>query len=247
MSVDLIEKLRDIGVRAPTGSLEALLEEAARHRWTASEVLEKLCALERRERDATNLVKREKKATLGTVKALDRFDWNHPSRIERDAYEGLLSMTFVTQAENVLLRGASGVGKTMLAQNLGRRALERGYTVRFTTLAGCIADLSKQESTPALERRLKHYTRPDLLIVDEIGYLPCDSQAADLLFQIVSRRHEQRSTVITTNLSFKQWSGVFPGAACLTALVDRFMQQCHVLEIDGESWRQRAGDRKRAR
>ena len=247
MSVDLIEKLRDIGIRASTGALEALLAEGARHRWSTSDALENLCSVERRERDATNLVKREKKATLGTVKALDRFDWNHPSRIERDAYEGLLSMTFVAQAENVLLRGASGVGKTMLAQNLGRRALERGHTVRFATLAGCIADLSKQESTPALERRLKQYTRPDLLILDEIGYLPCDSHAADLLFQIVSRRHEKRSTVITTNLSFKQWSGVFPGAACLTALVDRFMQHCHVLEIDGESWRQRAVDRKRAR
>ena len=247
MSVDLIEKLRSIGIRAPTGALSALFEEGARHRWATTDAIEKLCALERRERDATNLARREKKATLGTVKSLDRFDWNHPSKLDRDSYEGLLSMSFVEEAENVLLRGASGVGKTMLAQNLGRRALERGHTVRFATLAGCIADLSKQESTPALERRLKQYTRPSLLILDEIGYLPCDSHAADLLFQIVSRRHEQRSTVITTNLSFKQWVDVFPGAACLTALVDRFMQHCHVLEIDGDSWRQRTEARKRVR
>ena len=245
MSVELIAKLKQLGMRASSGTLSALLEEGIRQRWTPLETMDRLCVLERRERDATNVARREKLATLGTVSALDRFDWNHPRKIDRDGYEALLSLDFVRQSENVLFRGPSGVGKTTLAQNLGRRALQGGHTVRFTTLAGCVADLLRQESSPALERRLRRYTGPSLLIVDEIGYLPNDSRAADMLFQIVSRRHEKLSTVITTNLSFKDWSAVFAGAACLTALVDRFMQHCHVHEIDADSWRQRSHRRAR--
>ena len=95
----------------------------------------------------------------------------------------------------------------------------------------------RQESMPAFERRLKRYVAPDLLILDELGYLPCDNRAADLLYNIISRRHEQRSTVITTNLAFKQWGSVFPGAACVVALIDRFAQHCHRVDIDADSWR----------
>jgi DNA replication protein DnaC len=125
----------------------------------------------------------------------------------------------------------------MLAKAIGQAALERGYSVRFSTLASALADLLQQESLPAFERRLKRYLHPDLLILDELGYLPCDTRAADLLYNIVNRRHEDCSTVITTNLSFKQWGTVFPGAACVVALVDRFAQHCHRVDIDADSWR----------
>jgi DNA replication protein DnaC len=91
---------------------------------------------------------------------------------------------------------------------------------------------------PALERRLRRYVAPDILCLDEVGYLPCDSRAADLLYAIIDRRHEKRSTIVTTNLSFKQGT-VFPGAACVVALVDRFAQHCHVVDIDADSWRQK--------
>jgi len=141
----------------------------------------------------------------------------------------------------VLLRGQSGVGKTMLAKNIGHAALAAGYTVRFTTLAAALADLLQQESMPAFERRLKRYIQPAVLVLDELGYLPCDSRAADILYNIISRRHEQRSTIISTNLAFKQWGTVFPGAACVVALVDRFAQHCHRIEIDADSWRDKHG------
>jgi DNA replication protein DnaC len=151
--------------------------------------------------------------------------------------ERLVGLDFVARGDNVLFRGPSGVGKTMLAKNIGHTALVAGYTVRFTTLAAALADLLRQESVPAFERRLKRYLHPDLLILDELGYLPCDSRAADILYNIVSRRHEDRAIVITTNLAFKQWGTVFPGAACVGALVDRFAQHCHRLDIDADSWR----------
>jgi DNA replication protein DnaC len=235
----VVEGLRSLGFRSKPEALKALLEQATKHRLSPVQTCEKLVALERTERDARNLTARSRAATLGTFKPLDQFDWSHPKKIDRALYEHLLTMDFIPQAHNVLLRGASGIGKTMLAQNLGLTALQHGYTVRFTTLAAALADLLKQESLPALERRLKRYTLPSLLILDEIGYVPCDSRSADLLYNIISRRHENRSTVITTNLAFKRWGTVFPGAACVAALVDRFVQHCHVMDIDAESWREK--------
>ena len=102
-----------------------------------------------------------------------------------------------------------------------------------------LADLLSQESLPAVERRMKRYTAPDLLILDELGYLPCDARSGDLLYSIISRRHERASTIITTNLAYKNWGTVFPGAACVVALIDRFAQHCTAFDIDGDSWRQR--------
>lgn len=245
---DVIEALRALFVRAPADALDALLAHLTKSRASPVQCFEQLVALERRERDERNLLRRTKSATLGSFKALDRFDWNHPRSIDRTLYDSLLELDFLKQGENVLFRGQSGVGKTNLAQALGLAALQQGRTVRFTTLAAALADLSRQESVPALERRLRRYTSVDLLVLDELGYLPCDGRSADLLYNIVSRRHEQRSTVITTNLAYKQWSTVFPGAACVAALVDRFAQHCHVVDIDAESWRKKeAGERNAAK
>ena len=237
-TTDLVELLRRIGIRASREAIEAWLTHAAKMKASPAQVTEQLCALEQREREARNLARRQKMATLGSPKTLDRFDWNHPRSIDRELYEQLhSSLDFIRRGENILLRGQAGVGKTTLAQNLGLRALERGFTVRFCTLPAALADLLRQESIPATERRLHRYTAPDLLCLDELGYVPRDSRAADLLFHIVSRRHEARSVVITTNLAFKQWGSVFHDASCLGALVARFAQHCHVIDIDAESWR----------
>jgi DNA replication protein DnaC len=234
---DLFAALAQLGFRAGRDALAAFLTHAHKSRLGPTQTIEEMVALERRAREATNLARRTRTAYLGTFKPIDRFDWAHPRKIDRALVDRLLGLDFVTRAENVLLRGQSGVGKTMLAKNLGQAALLAGRTVRFTTLAAALADLLKQESMPAFERRLKRYLLPDLLILDELGYLPCDSRAADILYNIVSRRHERRSTVITTNLAFKQWGTVFPGAACVVALVDRFAQHCHKVDIDADSWR----------
>ena len=178
---------------------------------------------------------------------LDRFDWNHPRSIDRTLYGELLELGFLSRGDNVLFRGQSGVGKTNLGQSLAHAALLKGHTVRFTTLAAVIADLSRQESVPALERRLRRYTRVDLLAISELGYLPCDSRSADLLYSLISRRHEKRSTVISTNLAYKQSGTVFPGAACVAALIDRFVQHCHVVDIDADSWRNKEATERAAR
>ena len=239
---DVVEALRVLGFCASDEALRAMLEQLTKARASPVEACEKLAQLERRERDSRNLARRTHLAALGSFKTLDRFDWNHPKAMDLAEYDELRELAFIDKHENVLLRGPSGVGKTTLAQNLGLAALQAGYSVRFTTLAAALADLLKQESLPALERRLRRYLLPALLIVDEIGFVPCDSRSADLLYNIISRRHEQRATVITTNLPFKQWGTIFPGAACVAALVDRFVQHCHTLDIEAESWRQKESE-----
>lgn len=244
---DLFEILAKLGLRVPREALEALLAHAAKSKLSHAQLLEHLCELERRERESRNLARRSKMATIGSPATLERFDWNHPRKIDKPLYETLLSLDFVRRGDNVLFRGPAGVGKTTLAQNLGLRALEKGLSVRFSTLPAALADLLRQESLPATERRLRRYTTPDLLILDELGYVPCDSRAADLLFHIVSRRHEARSIVLTTNLAFKQWGTVFHDASCLGALVDRFAQHCHVLDIDAESWRAKSSLRRKGK
>ncbi len=234
---DIVDAIKTLGFRAGRDTLAAYFTHAHKSRLGPTETVEQLVVLERRARETTNLARRSRAAYLGKFKSLERFDWAHPRKIDRALIEQLIGLDFVKRGDNVLLRGQSGIGKTMLAKNIGHAALVAGYTVRFVTLAAALADLLQQESMPAFERRLKRYISPDVLILDELGYLPCDSRAADILYNIVSRRHEQRSTVISTNLAFKQWGTVFPGAACVVALVDRFAQHCHRVDILGDSWR----------
>jgi DNA replication protein DnaC len=240
MTVDIAASLHAMGLCASQDALQTLLAHATKSRLSPTEVVEHIVLLERRERDARNLASRTKRATLGSFKPLDRFDWSFPRVIDRPRYETLLPLTFTNHGHNILLRGPSGVGKTMLAKNIGLKGLENGKTVCFSTVNAALADLLRQQSIPAVERRLKRYVTPDILILDELGYLPCDARSGDLLYGIINRRHERSSTIITTNLAFKDWGVVFPGAACVVALVDRFTQHCQILDIEGDSWRQRA-------
>ena len=169
---DVIDGLRALGLRLSRETLEQLLADAEKHGLAPSAVCAALVAAERKERERRNLAARTKSATLGSFTTLDRFDWDHPRSIDRALYHQLLSLDFLRAGQNVLFRGQSGVGKTTLAQNLGLKALQQGYSVRFCTLAAALADLLKQESLPALERRLKRYTAPHLLIC-EIGRASC--------------------------------------------------------------------------
>ncbi len=240
--VDVAELLKSIGFRLSKETLRALLDEMHKKKISPTQVCEQIVAAETRERARRNLDRRARFAALGSISSIDTFDWAWPKAIDKDLVDKLLTLAFVDDNENVLLRGPSGLGKTTIAKNLGHLALQKGLRVRFTTIAAMLTDIGKQDGFLAMERRMRRYTQPQLLILDELGYVPHGARGADHLFNIISQRHEHAATVITTNLAYKKWGDVFDGAASINAAVDRFAQHCHVVDIDGDSYRQRRGD-----
>jgi DNA replication protein DnaC len=144
--------------------------------------------------------------------------------------------------------GPNGVGKSMFAQNIAYQAVIDGHTVLFTTAGQLLGDLCALDSDSTLQRRLRHYARPQLLVIDEVGYLSYSNRHADMLFQLVSRRYQNKSTLITTNRAFGEWNEVFPNAACVVSLVDRLVHNAEIVAIEGESYRlKEARDRAEAR
>ena len=199
--------------------------------------LPQLVTWEEEERTRRSLEKRIKDARIGRFKPLADYDWTWPKRCDRAAIESLMSLEFIATAVNVVLVGPNGVGKSMLAKNIAHQAVIRGHTVRFTNAGELLGDLAALESDTSLRRRLHQYEAPDLLLIDEIGYLSYSNRHADLLFELISRRYESKSTVVTTNKPFAEWSEVFPNAACVVSLVDRLVHHSEVISIEGASYR----------
>ena len=199
--------------------------------------LSKLIDWEEQVRAQRSLERRLSGAHIGRFKSIADFDWAWPKQCDRAAIEALMTLEFMAQSVNVVLRGNNGVGKSMLAKNVAHQALVQGYTVRFTTAGEMLGELAAMDSDAALRRRLRHYVNPDLLVIDEIGYLSYSNRHADLLFELVNRRYESRSTIVTTNKAFADWGEVFPNAACVVSLIDRLVHHSEVIGIEGESYR----------
>jgi DNA replication protein DnaC len=184
-----------------------------------------------------SLERRLRAAHIGRFKPVSDFDWKWPKRCDRAAVEGLFTLEFLTDATNIVLLGPNGVGKSMLARNLAHQALTHGKTVLFTTAGQLLSELAALDSDSALRRRLRHYAAPDFLCLDEVGYLSYSNRHADLLFELINRRYECKSTLVTTNRNFADWHEVFPNATCVVSLVDRLLHHAEVINIDGNSYR----------
>ena len=241
-------QLRDRIQRLGLFGLLASWSEIADQPW-----LPQLVAIEERERKRRSLERRLLNARIGAFKPIADFDWSWPSKIDREAVEELLTLRFIDEGSNAVLVGPNGLGKTMLLRNLAHQSTLRGHTVRFTTASDMLADLAAQESSVALSRRLRRYTQPRLLCVDEVGYLSYSGRYADLLFEVVTRRYDDsRSILLSTNKKFAEWAEVFPHAACTVTLIDRLIHRAEIIDLEGESYRlkeakERAANKSSAR
>jgi len=192
---------------------------------------------EENERARRSLERRLKDARIGRFKPLCDFDWSFPTRCDRQSIEALMRLDFIRDAANAVFIGPNGVGKSTLARNIAHHAVLNGHTALFTSAGQLLGELAAIDSASALRRRLAHYTAPALLVIDEVGYLSYTNRHADLLFELISRRYEAKSTIVTTNRNFADWHEVFPNAACVVSMVDRLVHNAEVIAIEGQSYR----------
>lgn len=233
--------------------LEDFLARVTKGRLTPVQMLEEIVRLEEIDKTRRSVASRLRRARIGRFKTMADFDWNWPKKIERDIIERALELEFVREGRNLVLLGSNGLGKTMIAKNIAHQAAMNGFSVLFTTAAELIEDL-RACSPETLRRRLARYTRPQLLCVDEVGYLSYDSYAADLLYKVVDRRYERtgahepssRSILLTTNLAFRDWNTVFPNATSIATLLDKLTHHADVTVLQGDSYRVHESKREAA-
>jgi len=177
-------------------------------------------------------------AKFPVLKTSDQFDWNWPSKINRMQIQNLFHLDFVKQHSNVIFIAPTGLGKSHLMTALGHAACQQGHSVLFTGAIDIINTLSDAHASGSLKRAMHHYIKPQVLCIDELGYLPIDKFGADSLFQIISHRYERGATLITTNRVYKQWASIFNNDAVLTsALLDRLLHHAETVLISGKSYR----------
>ncbi|QGF24998.1 AAA family ATPase [Raineyella fluvialis] len=188
-------------------------------------------------REARRFTNALKLSGLPHHKRLDEFDYAFQPDLEPRKIRDLATLEFVRAKSNIALLGPPGVGKTMLAVGLAVAACQAGFSIYFTTLDDLVRRLRTAETTGRFNRQLQTYLRPSVLVVDEVGYLPLDRDEANMLFQLVSRRYERGSLIITSNKSFVEWGSVLGDEVLATAILDRLLHHCDVITINGPSYR----------
>ncbi|MCX7172458.1 MAG: IS21-like element helper ATPase IstB [Proteobacteria bacterium] len=217
--------------------IEAILQKAAAEEIGYADFLGQVLSEEVAAKTSRNVAMRTAMARFPFVKPLDAFDFGYQPSIDRKQLTELANCHFIEHGENIVILGPPGVGKTHLSVGLGLKAIELGYRVLFTTAAAMIANLTKASVEGKLEEKLKVYTTPKLLIIDEIGYLPIDRLGANLFFQLISRRYEKGPMILTSNQSFSAWGDVFGDRVIATAILDRLLHHAITLNIRGNSYR----------
>jgi DNA replication protein DnaC len=217
---------------------DPLAQQAARQPWTHVEYLARLIDGQYQQRREHVVGWRVKAARFPVLKTLEQFHWDWPKKINRLQIQNLFRLEFIPQKGNVIFLGTVGVGKTHLATALGYAACLEGYTVLFADAIAVVNDLTAAQKTGSLKRAIKKYLRPQILCLDEVGYLAIDQGGADLLFQVISQRYERGSIILTTNKAFKQWPSIFNNDSTIaSAVLDRLLHHAETVIIEGPSYR----------
>lgn len=219
--------------------LDGIAEQAARHEWTYLEFLDHLLEAEVSARYEREVTMKTKLAHFPFIKTLEQFDFAFQPSIQERQVRELATLRFIAQAENVLLLGPPGVGKTHLAIALGVAALSQATSVYFITIADLLELIQRDAKEDRLAHRLRTLCKPRLLILDEMGYFPLDRLAAQFLFQLVSRRYLKGSIILTSNKSFGEWGDIFTDQVLAAAILDRLLHHSMTLNIRGQSYRLR--------
>src|ERR1700677_273588 len=237
-----LENLRERLLRLGLYGLLADVATVSNEPW-----LPQLLAIEEAERARRSFKRRLDDARIGVFKPLADFDWQWPTQCDRPLIEEVLSLAFIEEAANIVLIGPNGLGKTMLMKNMLYRAVLHGHTARFTLASDMLHDLAAQDSSASLARRLRRYTSPGVLAVDEVGYLSYDARYADLFFEVIPRRYQNSPVILSTNKPFGEWNQVFPNAGCVVTLVDRLMHKAEIPTLAGKSYRLKEAQERAAR
>jgi len=238
---EVIEKCKLLRLKACADNLQNIMEMAAQKNWPPLKVVDHLLALELEARRQSKIILRFKQSKLLEKPTIDQFDFNF--HISRKKQKGeilqLLNLDFIGHKKDIILIGNPGVGKSFLAKTIAYAATHAGIKVLFTTAMDMINHLVAAEADHSLLKKLNFYQSPNLLVIDEIGYLPLGTQGSNLFFQVISQRHEKKSTMITTNLPFADWGKIFDSTTVATAIADRLVYNSQVLILEGPSYRKR--------
>ena len=242
---NLPHRLQQIGLRALPANLDDFLARAIRGRWSAHTLLQQMAQAESEERSRRSLERRLQVSGIKKFKPMADYEWTWPKKIERDIVERALTLDFLPDARNLVFVGRNGVGKTMIAKNICHAAVLAGHSVLFRPASKLLDELQSQ-SPEGRRHKLRVYAHVGLLCVDEVGYLSFNDKAADLLYEVINRRYERKSVILTTNRPFKEWNEVFPNATCIATLLDRLLHHADVTVIEGESYRVRESEQEAA-
>ena len=231
--------LADLKMPGALEAVDGILSKADGGSVTAAEAIQELLGAQIGLRNNRRLQAAMRSSRLPAVKTLEEFDFSFQPSIKREQIDSLAELHFLERRENVVLLGPPGVGKTHLAIGLAIAAAQSGRRVYYGTLADLVTSLEEARAAGALKRRLAVLSAPSLLVVDELGYLPISRTGAMLFFQLMSRRYERASTVMTSNKGFEEWGEVLGDEVMAAALIDRVLHHCHIVNIRGNSYRMR--------